>query len=596
MRSLALFLIALCIVCCGDRQAQAAKRVALVIGNSAYRNVTPLTNPVNDAAAIADLFKKASFDVVGLRDDLTNAEMRRALRDFSDKTRDADIAVIYYAGHGIEVDGTNYLIPVDAAIERDTDAYDEAIALERILQAVEPARQLRLIILDACRDNPFARKMKRTLASRALGRGLAGVEPNQPNTLIAFAAKGGSTALDGDSKNSPFTGALLKHLTTPGLEVRKAFGLVRDDVMAATGNKQEPFVYGSLGGNDVALVAAPVAPRGKATADVRQDYELAEKVGTREAWDSFVAAYPAGFYSDLAKAQRNKLAAEAARIAATEKARAAADEQARLVAEGAKASEQAKANERTRAAEQVRLAAEKQKQSEEAAVAAAERAKETAQSKTEAKAQTASERSAPPVNEQDAGKASAQTLAALPPADSASRQAGGALQADIPRLLQTELKRVGCRAGEVDGVWDASSQRALTLFNRHAGARLDVKLASADALDAVRSKRGRVCPLACERGYRAVGEKCIATACKPGFERDDEDVCRRIERRGRAQPAARDAAPRARREAAPVRPQRAPAAAQQSGQIICDDHGCRPVSRGCRASDTTGPFQSEICN
>ena len=94
MRSLALFLIALCIVCCGDRQAQAAKRVALVIGNSAYRNVTPLTNPVNDAAAIADLFRKASFDVVGLRDDLTNAEMRRALRDFSDKTRDADIAVI----------------------------------------------------------------------------------------------------------------------------------------------------------------------------------------------------------------------------------------------------------------------------------------------------------------------------------------------------------------------------------------------------------------------------------------------------------------------------------------------------------------------
>ena len=278
MRSLALFLIALCIVCCGDRQAQAAKRVALVIGNSAYRNVTPLTNPVNDAAAIADLFRKASFDVVGLRDDLTNAEMRRALRDFSDKTRDADIAVIYYAGHGIEVDGTNYLIPVDAAIERDTDAYDEAIALERILQAVEPARQLRLIILDACRDNPFAKKMKRTLASRALGRGLAGVEPNRPNTLIAFAAKGGSTALDGDSKNSPFTGALLKHLTTPGLEVRKAFGLVRDDVMAATGNKQEPFVYGSLGGNDVALVAAPAAPRGKATAYVRQDYELDEKV------------------------------------------------------------------------------------------------------------------------------------------------------------------------------------------------------------------------------------------------------------------------------------------------------------------------------
>jgi hypothetical protein len=179
-------------------------------------------------------------------------------------------------------------------------------------------------------------------------------------------------------------------------------------------------------------------------------------------------------------------------------------------------------------------------------------------------------------------------LAALPPADLAARQAGQTSDADIPRLLQTELKRVGCRAGEADGVWGASSQRALTSFNRHAGTRLDVKLASAGALDAVRSKSGRVCPLACERGYRAIGEKCVATACKPGFERDDEGACRRIERRGHAQPAARDAAP--------IRPQRAPAVARQSGQVICDDHGCRPVSRGCRASDTTGPFQSEVCN
>ena len=115
---------------------------------------------------------------------------------------------MYYAGHGIEVDGTNYLVPVDAVLERDVDIYDEALSLERVLISVEPARQLRLVILDACRDSPFTRSMKRTLASRAIGRGLAKVEPTSPNTLIAFAAKAGSTVSDGDGKNSPFTAAL----------------------------------------------------------------------------------------------------------------------------------------------------------------------------------------------------------------------------------------------------------------------------------------------------------------------------------------------------------------------------------------------------
>src|SRR4051812_20640899 len=385
MRRLAFFSFIFSMVCLASQAAFAGKRVAFVVGNSNYQNVVALTNPANDATAITEMFRKAAFDVVESRRDLKNSEMRRALRGFTQKARDADIAVIYYAGHGIEVDGTNYLIPVDAALERDTDAYDEAIALDRILQAIEPAKQLRLVILDACRDNPFAKSMKRTVASRSLGRGLAGVEPSKPNTLIAFAAKGGSTASDGDSRNSPFTTALLKHLVEPGLELGKAFRLVRDDVMNATANKQEPFVYGSLGGNDVSLVPAPaVAPAaGSANpnADLRRDYELAERVGTKEAWDSFILANPSGFYTDLAKAQRNKLAAEAARIAATEKAREAAEERARLAAEGAKAAEQTKAAAQAKAAEDARLAAEKKKQVEDAKVAAAEQAKVLAQAK-----------------------------------------------------------------------------------------------------------------------------------------------------------------------------------------------------------------------
>jgi uncharacterized caspase-like protein len=540
MRRLVEGVVAFLALCLASQSACADKRVAFVVGNSRYQNVIALPNPANDAAAIADMFTKARFEVVESRTDLKNAELRRALRDFTEKTRDADIAVIYYAGHGLEVNGTNYLVPVDAVLERDTDAYDEAIALDRILQAIEPAKQLRLVILDACRDNPFAKKMKRTVASRAIGGGLAGVEPAQANTLIAFAAKGGSTADDGSSDHSPFTLALLKHLATPGLELGKAFRLVRDDVLKATGNRQEPFVYGSLGGNDVALVPAPSAPPPVAAdpnAASRRDYELAERVGTKEAWDYFIAANPSGFYADLAKAQRNKLAAEAARMEATEKARKAGEEQARLAAEGAKAAEQAKAAENAKTAEAAKVAAERQKRIEDEKVLAAEKAKVLAQAKAEQEARLAAEkkqaedarlaaeqaRKAEDAQRLEAAKKAEETkVAAVAPTDSRTTQPA---PSDIPRLLQAELKRVGCKTGDVDGEWNASARKALTSFNTSAGTKLDVKVASIDALDTVKSKTGRVCPLECERGFRPSGDQCVKITCDDGYVLGPNNTC-----------------------------------------------------------------------
>ena len=529
MRACAVLFIAILAFCVGNQAALAEKRVALVVGNSAYENVVGLTNPAHDAAAIAGLFQKAGFDVVESRHDLKNAEMRRALRDFTDKARDAAIAVIYYAGHGIEVNGVNYLVPVDAMLERDTDAYDEAISLDRILQAIEPAKRLHLVILDACRNNPFLKKMTRTVASRAMDRGLVGVEPNGQNTLIAYAAKAGFTALDGDGQNSPFASALLKHLTTPGLDLRRSLGLVRDDVLAATGNKQEPYYTGSLGGEDMALVPAPAAPPvATAKVDVRGDYELAERVGTRDAWDSFIAAYPSGFYTDLAKAQRNKLAAETARLVATEKTRATAEEQSRLTAEGAKASEQAKAAAEAKAAEDARLAAEKKKQVEDARLAQVERAKAAALAKANEKA------AATPATE----STREQVIAALPPSDKATPpMPNQSVMQDIPRLLQSELKRVGCSVGEVNGEWNAPSRQALESFNKNAGTTFDIKLASLDALDAVRGKSGRVCPLECDSGYRTTGDRCVKISCDDGQVLGSDGTCHAKPERQRAERA-----------------------------------------------------------
>jgi Caspase domain len=248
---------------------KAEKRVALVIGNDAYAKVEKLSNPTRDADAIEALFRKAGFEVVEVNHDLGLVAMRRALRNFSDRVHDADIAVIFFAGHGIEVNGVNYLIPVDAALERDTDVEDETISLERVTQMLEQAKRLRLIILDACRANPFVRSMKRTVASRSIGRGLAEVRVLTSDTLIAFAAKAGSTASDGKGTNSPYTTALVKHITTPGLDLRLALGRVRDEVLNNTANRQEPNYYGSLGGEEISLVAAikPQQPAASSVSD-----------------------------------------------------------------------------------------------------------------------------------------------------------------------------------------------------------------------------------------------------------------------------------------------------------------------------------------
>jgi uncharacterized caspase-like protein len=592
------FLLLLAGSCLNAGQASAEKRVALVIGNSAYDKVARLGNPANDAALMAETFKSAGFESVELRRDLKVGDMRRALRDFLDKARDADVAVVYYAGHGIEVDGTNYLIPVDAVLERDADIYDEALSLDRVLVSVEPAKQLRLVILDACRDNPFTRSMKRTVASRAIGRGLAKIEPTNPNTLIAFASKAGSTASDGDGKNSPFATALARHVTKPGVDLRKAFGYVRDDVLKSTGNRQEPYVYGSLGGDDFPLVPAkPIAtgPQADPNAAIRKDYELALQLGTREAWEAFLRSYSEGFYADLAKGQLRKVSAEETRAAAAEKARLAEQEKARLAAEGARQAEQAKAAAAAKAAEEARIAAEKAKQIEQEKAAAAEKARLAEQEKV----RTAAEKTKQAEQEKAlaAEKVAAEKkeqLAALPPPAEKSETA-----TDLPRALQSELRRVGCNTGAVDGNWNTASQKALDLFNKHAGMKLDAKGASADALDAVKGKTGRICPLVCETGYRADGDRCVKLTCRAGYAVNDEGSCQKIEVK---RPTAKRDDPkptseRAKADAAPARP-------QASGQIVCGQGGCRPVKPGCRIGNRgnwvgAGSFNtgsSEVCD
>jgi TPR repeat protein len=225
------------------------RRVALVIGNSAYQTVGGLPNTTNDARAIAEVLKADGFTSVRMILDMTRASMIASLNEFQREADASDWAVVYYAGHGMEVSGANYLVPIDARLGDDRDIQDEAVSVDRILSAVENAKKLRLVMLDACRDNPFLKRMHRSIATRSISRGLAAIEP-MGATLIVFAAKDGETAEDGTGGHSPFAASLIKRLQQPTIEINKLFRLVTSDVLKATGNQQRPFVYGSLPGEE----------------------------------------------------------------------------------------------------------------------------------------------------------------------------------------------------------------------------------------------------------------------------------------------------------------------------------------------------------
>jgi tetratricopeptide (TPR) repeat protein len=230
-------------------QQQLGRRVALVIGNSKYENVGQLLNPMHDAQAIAATLKRVGFRDVMLHTDLDLRTLQEVLIEFANKTVGADWAVIYYSGHGIEVDGVNYVIPIDAKLRSDQHVKLETVSLDALLDSVSAARKFKLIVLDACRDNPFLRKITRSVGTKSIGRGLASINP-VGGMLVAYAARHGQVAIDviDDSPNSPFASALLRYLEEPDLEVSLLFRKVRDAVLLNTANTQEPFTYGSLPG------------------------------------------------------------------------------------------------------------------------------------------------------------------------------------------------------------------------------------------------------------------------------------------------------------------------------------------------------------
>jgi uncharacterized caspase-like protein len=318
--------------------AAAEGRFALVIGNGAYRNAPALANPPRDAQAMGAALEHLGFEV-SLHTDLDRAHMMQALRDFGEKAAHADLALVFYAGHGLQLprqgQGENYLVPVDARLADERDLDEEAIGLTRLLERLDGARA-RIVLLDACRENPLAAGMRGAAATRGLnlGRmGLAPVDQSGRGTLLVFATEPGNVALDaapgaaGQAANSPFSAALLRHLAEPGLEIRQMLTRVRQEVNGSTAGRQTPWSNDGLledvflaSRRDTAPTAPPpgaAPPAGEGVAVELAYWNTIRNSNDPRDFEAYLREYPQGRFVALAGNRLARLRAQAAAGPAT---------------------------------------------------------------------------------------------------------------------------------------------------------------------------------------------------------------------------------------------------------------------------------------
>jgi hypothetical protein len=295
-----------------DSAAAKGKRVALVVGNSAYQHTSPLTNPKHDAADLAAVLKGLGFHVVeGF--DLGKTEMDRTVRDFAEALSDAQVGLFFYAGHGLQVAGENYLVPVDAKLTTAAALDFEMVRLALVQRTMERATDTNIVFLDACRDNPLARNLARAMGTRseAIGRGLAAVESGV-GTLISFSTQPRNVALDGTGRNSPFAGALIEQLTSSREDISTMLIGVRNQVMAHTANRQVPWEHSALRARFYLHGAAPgaaIAPGAGPSqlGEAAQAWSATKETTSPAVLRAFVAKYESTVFGELARARLKEL-------------------------------------------------------------------------------------------------------------------------------------------------------------------------------------------------------------------------------------------------------------------------------------------------
>src|SRR5215470_16251539 len=460
MHRLASVLLVLLAVAAGPAAARAEKRVALVVGNATYQYTASLANPANDADDMARALKKVGFEVIAVKN-VDKRSLEKAMADFGRLAQEADAALVYYAGHGIQYQGLNYLMPVDARLEDEYSVNYELTRIDDVLFSLSKARGVRILILDACRNNPLAERLRSRRANRDFvpTRGLARIEAPR-GMLVAFATQSDQIAADGAGRNSPFTGALLKEIEEPGIEIATLFRRVAIDVNQSTSGRQLPELSISMSG----------------------EFYLNTRDSDLQAWTKLRGSSDRQQLSDFITQYPNSPLTS--------------DVQERLAA--------------LDRAEKLRL--------EEAARAKAEREK-AERDRTNAAAAPS------PFPPSQAGEGAGATgnlpaghLTSLPPfapVQSPSRQPEGLSGGALVQGIKKELKRLGCYMGRIDDDW-ASSETKLSVMRFVKYANLSApKNPDIDFFNVVRSRSGRVCPLECGAQKIERNGQCVARGKEP---------------------------------------------------------------------------------
>lgn len=568
--------------------AAAERRVALVVGNSAYEHVTGLANPRNDAEAISSALRRLGFRVIeGL--DLRNREFELKVREFTRAIRGAEIALLFYAGHGLQVNGRNYLTPIDTQLLDEADLDFETIPLDMIMRQMEHEERTNLVFLDACRNNPLARNLALTMGTRAasIGRGLAPVETGI-GTLISYATQPGNVALDGEGVNSPFTTSLLKHIETPGEDIAVILRRVRSEVIRNTDGKQVPWGNSSLTGkvilNPVEQPANEPEPEPETRSPSSPELELSYWESIKDAEDkSFFEAYlqqfPGGTFANLAKLkiqviERRRSEEDSAIAGARAELESRSAEEARLAGELRELAEvenqrlAKEADAARREAEEARLAADKRLAELEAIRRQREeddalRARQLAEAEAARKAvelrlaEIEAQRARQTVEDQtvESRTGDSAEMAALEQPEPVVEpepepQIDPRKDRELVRSIQKELNRLGCSAGRADGFWGRKTARALGAFSKNAKTKLVSLEPSADLLERLRGQTARVCPLVCGRGKEEENGRCVSKArraaapAKPENQRSAQPASQRPPARSQPTQKARKAGSR----------------------------------------------------
>jgi Caspase domain len=454
-------------------QAMAERRVALVVGNAQYIHTQPLPNPRNDAQDMAASLRKLGFEVT-LGYDLDQINFAHKIDEFARNLEGADVGLFFYAGHGLQINDKNYLVSTEARLESAFLVPSETIELDAIIRLMESKTGISLIFLDACRNNPLADNLKRSLAatnrSASLGRGLARVDPSGHDALVAFSAAPGQEAADGRGRNSPFAASLLRRMPQPGVEVSVMLKEVAADVREETRNAQRPqqlsdmtrtFYFAKAG--PVIAPAPPAVVQSAATTDPSVDLAFWQSVSNAndcESMHAYLRRFPSGIFIELAGLSERRLCEPGKRVAANLPPR--------------------------------------------------ETTPATVPPPPLVRAQSAAPAGIPAPADLKTTVAAAPAPAARIPTVIVIPEVA-AETVSTARSLQSELLRVGCGVGrlQADGNWNAVSREVLRSFGERTQSVVTVDRPTPEALAAVRSHQERVCPPPCDAGMEIRDGKCV---------------------------------------------------------------------------------------